>query len=1465
MRPTLHPVSWAGAACVQIGALLPSPAALFTLLAIASPLAVTQNARAQSEDITGRDQCVQLMNAQLTKELNKSPRLGTSAAAETIWVGFNENQTSNYWRVGKGPARYGIDDAGMWTFDRIVHGDSLQGWWSIREPHMNFSGTTLTDEQRPWWTPSFGNMVNYVAPMRRDPSDPIAPGNRTFGVIGVWHRDPGNVVASSQAGTNPTAPTWTPLQGSYSAWMGIRAHGDRTVQDPETGNYFDQSIAQFNTPNSSSTAGHLDQLLPGYLDMLDQMLYRDIDLAGAPADSGVRLIFTFRTNMSTNKWTVDRFRTGWHEGDPLSQNQVTPGNFISAEADNGGGPASAAPIDSFQVYIGAPVDDAGWLTSIDDVRSVEDPQRRWFNEILQRDDRRWLYGTYGDNAPQTVVVQIGVAEKAALLTAAANAGHPNRLRIVFRVHTNGLGSDERGSYPGNYNSGKAGAAVLDDVRVDVGFGQQVVGDFEAPSSIDNATAVDPLNAWKSTGKPPQPFCHPHDLATLVYQDICGPVGSPNRICNMEQSVISLGLHDMNEASSDPAPLSPDHEGNWSIVSPTINLAGADENSLDPTPNNQGLTAEERYATKEYHHRYEIYSGYFDVFSQGQVWQAGWQSYPAMQSDGTIGWGPIHAFFCLYFNPEKQCFAVVDGGYVEGLIRTSNPNGRPDSLRVYFKKLSQCYRFGITTGCSSTDGGYIDNFSVGIEDGAPVEMTYKIWDIYNDTFPANENPGLPGTAAFDTAAAHVKIGLNVAQTTNDLFRYNVPGDSLVITAPADSARVDLLFRIRPGVGNHVTIGDPASGLRGDPTSAVPHAAGYFWGSYKNNPGTYSGLPGAVNPGAAIAAHASAPSGWSPIVWNSARLDTSEINGHATFPVQRILIGRPPSGQEWSGTYHEDELAVRPTVAIARNRCFVIDTTNTDFIASNITCGQGTYPPAYIMALPPSYTGYNGSTTTTEGTKIIPDGLLTPGAHVQYFLRKQRLDQPPSQFVMVPDTNAVSPQPTEFNTDGHRWQHFSVLPDRWKEPAFGGVGMACMLVYDDADRRGPERVWKGVADSIGATAAAAVGGSDGYGGTPGNGDPNDPAYWISDRNAQPGTTWDMYAMKASESLTTSAQRIGGRLGYRATGFLMDDGAGNGKWTYNPPTVDMMNAYYRLLVILTGDLNSGVWGPFFDATADDILLFQSWLLSGDPGTPTRGILVIGESFVESAYWQGSSQQSFVSNYLGTQLVDPNYLLFVPDSRFVVDVKPGAPYPPGDVYGLNNTCLSTNDVVAANLAVPNTSVNLEYVTPDGTLLPLGVHKAHDVTNPWISQTISADIESMRGRYGTTNGRLAWLYNTFTNVFGAVCQVAGSPLITLDTPQDSRGTIHVDFANLRNNPLRAGSAVIDFGLASDDRVEIKVYDVSGRLVRTLADRLFKAGEHKVLWDGMTDGGAPAARGVYFTRIKYQRGFDSTKKLTVLK
>ncbi|HEY2955081.1 MAG TPA: putative Ig domain-containing protein, partial [Candidatus Eisenbacteria bacterium] len=67
-------------------------------------------------------------------------------------------------------------------------------------------------------------------------------------------------------------------------------------------------------------------------------------------------------------------------------------------------------------------------------------------------------------------------------------------------------------------------------------------------------------------------------------------------------------------------------------------------------------------------------------------------------------------------------------------------------------------------------------------------------------------------------------------------------------------------------------------------------------------------------------------------------------------------------------------------------------------------------------------------------------------------------------------------------------------------------------------------------------------------------------------------------------------------------------------------------------------------------------------------------------------------------------------------------------------------------------------------------------------------------------------------------------------------------------NPFRQSTAFV-VNLAQAARVDLAVYSLDGRRVRTLIDETREAGEYRQSWDGRDQHGATAAPGIYFVRL----------------
>jgi hypothetical protein len=76
---------------------------------------------------------------------------------------------------------------------------------------------------------------------------------------------------------------------------------------------------------------------------------------------------------------------------------------------------------------------------------------------------------------------------------------------------------------------------------------------------------------------------------------------------------------------------------------------------------------------------------------------------------------------------------------------------------------------------------------------------------------------------------------------------------------------------------------------------------------------------------------------------------------------------------------------------------------------------------------------------------------------------------------------------------------------------------------------------------------------------------------------------------------------------------------------------------------------------------------------------------------------------------------------------------------------------------------------------------------------------------------------------------------------------------------------VIRFELPAAGRAGLRVFDLAGRLVRTLAeDESLAAGEHRRVWDGKDRAGRPVSAGVYVVRLETPHR-TATQRLTLVK
>ena len=113
------------------------------------------------------------------------------------------------------------------------------------------------------------------------------------------------------------------------------------------------------------------------------------------------------------------------------------------------------------------------------------------------------------------------------------------------------------------------------------------------------------------------------------------------------------------------------------------------------------------------------------------------------------------------------------------------------------------------------------------------------------------------------------------------------------------------------------------------------------------------------------------------------------------------------------------------------------------------------------------------------------------------------------------------------------------------------------------------------------------------------------------------------------------------------------------------------------------------------------------------------------------------------------------------------------------------------------------------------------------------------------------------TQASGTACTSASA----VDDEVPSPGTARL--VSAVPNPFNPTTRIV-FTLPQDGDVALRVYDLQGRLVRTLAGSRFSAGTHEVPWNGCDDDGAKVSSGIYFVRFATADA-QSTMKVALLK
>lgn len=191
-------------------------------------------------------------------------------------------------------------------------------------------------------------------------------------------------------------------------------------------------------------------------------------------------------------------------------------------------------------------------------------------------------------------------------------------------------------------------------------------------------------------------------------------------------------------------------------------------------------------------------------------------------------------------------------------------------------------------------------------------------------------------------------------------------------------------------------------------------------------------------------------------------------------------------------------------------------------------------------------------------------------------------------------------------------------------------------------------------------------------------------------------------------------------------------------------------------------------------------------------------------------------------------------------------------DPAGRRNS-VSFEGTQAVSWAVNNSGRALVYAAPDGSVENL----ADDRMDVWVGRSKVFDDIAVTQRDGRIS-ELKWYWGggagvtTFDHLSvtaldgedAAVLAAAPAGAPTPETPAGESLQLYRPTPNPFEKTMRFAYAIP----SARERVDIGIFDVSGRKVRSLVQEDQQVGVYEVAWDGRADGGARVNNGVYFLR-----------------
>ena len=301
------------------------------------------------------------------------------------------------------------------------------------------------------------------------------------------------------------------------------------------------------------------------------------------------------------------------------------------------------------------------------------------------------------------------------------------------------------------------------------------------------------------------------------------------------------------------------------------------------------------------------------------------------------------------------------------------------------------------------------------------------------------------------------------------------------------------------------------------------------------------------------------------------------------------------------------------------------------------------------------------------------------------------------------------------------------------------------------------------------------------------------------------------------------------------------------------------YFTVIYDSGDLS---WMTISEGTdnsdkSNDAKLFVDWMRNNEHYV---GLLVMGD---QVAYDLSGSPSAIATELMrticGVTLVDNSYYDITGGREAGGAVNPlitgvaGGPFD-GLTYYASGVCPMINEFDVLEATGPG-QYALQYPDYNSTEYYAGIFTdqlndaGQELMTVWAGHSFMAIRNAANGTLAR-NTFLRYAYNLF---------MTGGSVDWTDAEIPKATSLSDNFPNPFNPVTR-----VKFSLKEKGHVRLRVYNVSGRLVRILIDEIRDAGSYETAWDGTNDEGRSTASGIYFCRMEAS-DYERTLKMVLLR